>query len=119
MFLGFYQGTVPCCLGETMVLALEDRAECFSIGRDLDLDKIQEVGALAQGHGFDFTHLVSFGLPIEPSVLVRSRKIVRRRPAPNVDNPAVRNGSGTNGAVRHDRPRGPEAPAARALADRA
>src|SRR4029077_16395528 len=23
MFLGFYQGTVPCCLGETIVLALE------------------------------------------------------------------------------------------------
>jgi acyl carrier protein len=56
MFLGFYQGTVPCCLGETMVLALENRAECFSIGRELDLDKIQEVGALARGHGFDFSN---------------------------------------------------------------
>jgi 3-acetyloctanal aminotransferase len=119
MFLGFYQGTVPCCLGETMVLALEDRAECFSIGRDLDLDKIQDVGALAQGHGFDFTHLVSFGLPIEPGVLVRYRKAVRRRPAPKVENPVAANGSGTNGAHRHDRPHGPEAPDVRALADRA
>ena len=46
------------------VLALEDRAECFSLGRDLDLDRIQEICGLARGHGFDFTHLVSFGLPI-------------------------------------------------------
>jgi len=78
MFLGFYQGTVPCCLGETMVLALEGRPECYSIGRDLDLDKIQEVGALARGQGFDFGHLVSFGLPIEPGVLARYRKAIRR-----------------------------------------
>jgi acetylornithine/succinyldiaminopimelate/putrescine aminotransferase/predicted amino acid dehydrogenase len=85
MFLNFYQGTVPCCLGETMVLGLEERAECFSIGRDLDPDKIQEVGVLALGHGFDFAHLVSFGQPIEPGPLARYRKAMRRRPAPTKD----------------------------------
>jgi acetylornithine/succinyldiaminopimelate/putrescine aminotransferase/predicted amino acid dehydrogenase len=85
MFLDFYQGTVPSCLGETMVLALEGRPECFSIGRDLDPDKIQEIGTLAVGHGFDFSHLVSFGQGVEPGVLAGYRKAVRRRPAPAKD----------------------------------
>jgi acetylornithine/succinyldiaminopimelate/putrescine aminotransferase/predicted amino acid dehydrogenase len=119
MFLGFYQGTVPCCLGETMVLALEGRPECYSVGRDLDLDKIQEIGALAHGHGFDFRHLVSFGLPIEPGVLVRYRKAVRRRGVPQAETPVAVNGGGTNGAPRQARPHGPEAIDVRALADRA
>jgi acetylornithine/succinyldiaminopimelate/putrescine aminotransferase len=119
MFLGFYQGTVPCCLGETMVLALEDRAECYSLGRELDLNKIQEIGALAQGHGFDFTHLVSFGLPIEPGVLAGYRKAVRRRSAPKVKNLVAVNGNGTNGAPHPDRPHAPEALDVRAMADRA
>jgi acetylornithine/succinyldiaminopimelate/putrescine aminotransferase/predicted amino acid dehydrogenase len=118
-FLGFYQGTVPCCLGETMVLALEDRAECFSIGRDLGVDRIQEIGALAQGHGFDFTDLVSFGLPIEPGVLVRYRKAVRRRPTPKVESPAAANGGPINGVPCPDRPHEPEALDVRALAERA
>ena len=53
-FLKFYHGIVPSCLGETMVLALEDRAT-FSIGRELDLDRIREIGRLAETHGFAFS----------------------------------------------------------------
>lgn len=80
MFLGFYQGVVPCCLGETMVLALEERPECFSLGRDLRLDRIEEIGGLARKHGFDFSQLSSFGQKLEASALAEFRKaIVRRR----------------------------------------
>ena len=45
--LGFYQGVVPCCLGETMVLALENRAESFSSAGPRLAD-IQEIGDLAE-----------------------------------------------------------------------
>ena len=48
-FLRFYHGIVPSCLGETMVLSLEDRAESFSIGRELELDRVREIGRLAEG----------------------------------------------------------------------
>jgi 3-acetyloctanal aminotransferase len=78
MFLGFYQGVVPCCLGETMVLALEERAECFSVGRDLSLERIEEIGLLARKHGFDFSGLFSFGQKLGPSALARFRKAVAR-----------------------------------------
>ncbi|HEY7426542.1 MAG TPA: hypothetical protein VH682_20070, partial [Gemmataceae bacterium] len=78
MFLGFYQGIVPCCLGETIVLALEERAECFSLGRDLSLEQIEEIGVLARQHGFDFEQLFSFGQKLEASTLVRFRKAAHR-----------------------------------------
>jgi acetylornithine/succinyldiaminopimelate/putrescine aminotransferase/predicted amino acid dehydrogenase len=86
MFLGFYQGVVPCCLGETIVLALEERAECFSLGRDLSLDRIEEIGVLARRHGFDFGQLFSFGQKLEASALARFRKAaVRRRTSKRPD----------------------------------
>lgn len=40
------------CLAETMILALEGRAEPFSIGRELPADKVLEIGRIAERHGF-------------------------------------------------------------------
>jgi putrescine aminotransferase len=51
MFLAFYYGIVPACLAETMNLALEGRAENYSLGRDLDLKKIREIGKSAEQNG--------------------------------------------------------------------
>ena len=45
MFIGFNHGMIPSCFGETMVLALENRRECFSVGRNLCVDGILEIGA--------------------------------------------------------------------------
>ncbi len=39
------------CLAETLVLALEQRAESFSIGRELPEDKVLEIGRMAERHG--------------------------------------------------------------------
>ncbi|NLX99747.1 MAG: aminotransferase class III-fold pyridoxal phosphate-dependent enzyme [Rhodopirellula sp.] len=78
MFLSLHQGVIPCCLGETIVLALENRRECFSIGRNLSTDRIQEIGDAARRHGFDFTGLLSFGLALETSTLMEFRKSVVR-----------------------------------------
>ncbi|GAA3155481.1 hypothetical protein GCM10010521_49200 [Streptomyces rameus] len=49
------------CLAETVVLALEQRAEPWSLGRELDLDRIVTIGGLAARHGFLPTPLASFG----------------------------------------------------------
>jgi putrescine aminotransferase len=99
MFLGFYQGVVPCCLGETMVLALEERPESFSLGRDLHLDRVAEIGAMARRHGFDFSQLFSFGQKLEASALARFRKAtVRQRTVSRHD--ILLNGTSTNGALK-------------------
>jgi acetylornithine/succinyldiaminopimelate/putrescine aminotransferase/predicted amino acid dehydrogenase len=79
VLLGFHRGVIPSCLGETMVLALEHREECFSLGRNLEIDGVQEIGAIAASHGFDFSQLISFGLSVQPSMLVQYRKAAARR----------------------------------------
>jgi len=78
MFLGFHHGMIPSCLGETINLALEDRGEYFSLGRDLKPDAIREIGGIALSHGFSFRRLMSFGLGLEDSQLARYRKAVTR-----------------------------------------
>ncbi len=78
MYLWFHGGAMPSCLAETMVLALEDRTECFSLGRSLDPVRIEEIGRRAEAHGLTFSRMYSFGLPLEASALVRYRKAIAR-----------------------------------------
>lgn len=78
MFLSFHHGMIPSCLGETINLALEDRVENFSLGRNLTVEKVQEIGAVAAKHGFRFDRLYSFGLALEASQLADFHKTVAR-----------------------------------------
>jgi putrescine aminotransferase len=72
--LRFHHGVIPSCLGETLVLALDRRAECLSLGRNLSLDSIQAIGARARAHGFDFSRMYSFGNPLDDNACTRFRK---------------------------------------------
>jgi len=73
-YLWFHQGMIPSCLAETTVLALENRTECYSLGRDLKPERVEEIGKLALAHGFDFSRLLTFGTAMEGSMLVKYRK---------------------------------------------
>jgi acetylornithine/succinyldiaminopimelate/putrescine aminotransferase/predicted amino acid dehydrogenase len=79
MLLSFHFGLVPGCLAETINLALEDRAESFSLGRDLSVDRIDEIGTIATSHGFSFSQLSSFGRPVADSLWASMNKVVGRR----------------------------------------
>lgn len=57
---GFPAGTAYACMSETMILALENRYESYSLGRDLDVAKVHEIQALAKKHGFKLAGLRSF-----------------------------------------------------------
>ena len=98
-YLFFHNGSLPSCLGETIVLALENRMENFSLGRNLDCARIEEIGRLAESHGFDFTRLYSFGLPLDESSLVGYRKVI----AKHSEKPKL-HGSGRNGVAGHHGP---------------
>jgi acetylornithine/succinyldiaminopimelate/putrescine aminotransferase/predicted amino acid dehydrogenase len=76
--LRFYHGIVPSCLGETMVLALENRAESFSIGRELDLDRVREIGRLAETHGFAFSEALASGVALSPGARSQFLKVLAR-----------------------------------------
>jgi putrescine aminotransferase len=77
-FLRFYHGIVPSCLGETMVLALVDRAVSYSIGRELDLERIQEIGRIAEEHGFSFSEPLVCGQSLSPEALTHFLKVITK-----------------------------------------
>ena len=49
--IGLPDDVVYACLGETALLAMEERYESFTLGRDLDWQKVKEIYRLAVGHG--------------------------------------------------------------------
>lgn len=57
---GFPEGLTYACMAETMILALEKRYECFSLGRHMEVSKVDEIRGLAAKHGFKLAGLRSF-----------------------------------------------------------
>jgi predicted amino acid dehydrogenase len=49
--LGLPKHTVYACLAETAVLALEDRYESFTLGRDIEWTRVKEIYRMAIKHG--------------------------------------------------------------------
>ncbi|MBM7624105.1 aminotransferase class III-fold pyridoxal phosphate-dependent enzyme [Sporohalobacter salinus] len=65
------------CIAETIVLALEDRAESFSVGRELSQEKVIEIGEIAAKHGLTPTRLTSYGEKIDQSDFYKLKKFFR------------------------------------------
>lgn len=61
---GWKANDIPGCLGETIILALENRREAFSIGRKLSIEKIYEIGKLGEKHGIVTDNLRYFKKPV-------------------------------------------------------
>jgi len=63
-FFGLPTSLAFACMAETMILALEERFENYSLGGNITVEKVQEMGALAKKHGFSLGNLKSFGRSI-------------------------------------------------------
>jgi acetylornithine/succinyldiaminopimelate/putrescine aminotransferase len=78
-----------------MVLALEDRADSFSIGRELSLDRVREIGRLAEAHGFVFSEALACGQSLSAEARSQFLKVLaktrptRSRPPRRWDDPNV------------------------------
>lgn len=68
---GFPPGTCYACMAETMLLALSGRFEPFSLGRDLEVEKIEEIERLAEEYGFKLAGLRSFERAVSPEYVER------------------------------------------------
>lgn len=73
--------TAPAALAEAVLLALEDRRECYSLGDNVSLDRVKEIYRLGLKHGM---HLAGVHGPTGPLSeteikLVRERFEARRR----------------------------------------
>lgn len=78
---GFPPRKAFACMAETMILALEGRYEDYTLGRDIELSRIEEISALAHQHGFKLAGLRSFEHAVTDETIdaVRERAQVKRR----------------------------------------
>ena len=71
---GFPPRTSYACMAETMLLALDGRYESYSLGKDLDLARVREIGRLADKHGFDLAGFRNFEKAVTPEEIARIRE---------------------------------------------
>ena len=78
---GFPPGKSYACMAETMALVLEERLEDYSVGKNLDLAQVDEIGEIATRHGFRLSGFRSFERAVsdEHIVHVRERAAETRR----------------------------------------
>ena len=80
---GFNYGLPPHltygCLAETMTLAFEGRFEDYSIGKELAVEQVQEIDALATKHGFELAALRSFERKLEDTLLEKVKANAKTR----------------------------------------
>ncbi|MBN1177663.1 MAG: shikimate dehydrogenase [Anaerolineae bacterium] len=57
-------GLVFGCMAETIALALEGQFEDFTVGKEIDIEKVNRIEAVAARHGFRLAGLRSFGQPV-------------------------------------------------------
>ncbi len=70
---GFPPKTAYACMSETMILALEDRAECYTVGKDVSVEQVREMLALAEKHGFGLAGFRSFEKAVDDAAIERVR----------------------------------------------
>ena len=71
--LALSPGTALACMSETMVLALENRCESYTLGRGVDLEKVREIDALADARGFELADMRAFDKAIPPEAIAATR----------------------------------------------
>jgi len=81
--IGLPPGIAYACLAETAVLAMEGRFENFTLGRNIEMEKVKEMYRLFKKHGLQLEGLRSFGRYVTDDELARKRELaddLRRHP---------------------------------------
>lgn len=73
MTFGFPPGTAYACMSETMMLALENRLESFTLGKDVSVEQVEVTQALAKKHGFKLAGFRSFEHEVSDAEIGRAR----------------------------------------------
>lgn len=70
---GFPDGMAYACMSETMMLALEDRPESFTLGKDVSVQQVRETTAMAEKHGFKLAGFRAFERAVDRGDVERVR----------------------------------------------
>lgn len=76
---GFPPGKAYACMAETMILTLEKKYECFSLGRDITINQVEEIAKLARKHGFKISGFRSFERTLSISEVQEIKNNARKR----------------------------------------
>jgi fatty aldehyde-generating acyl-ACP reductase len=79
---GFPPRSCEACMAETILLALEQRYEDYTLGADVALDKVDEIHALMRRHGFRLSGFRRFERKISDDEVDAIRQAARAAPAP-------------------------------------
>ncbi len=71
---GFPPGKSYACMAETMALALEGRYADYSVGKHISLEQVEEIGAMADRHGFRLSGFRSFERAVTEEHIARVRQ---------------------------------------------
>jgi predicted amino acid dehydrogenase len=76
--IGLPKGTTYACLAETALLAMEGRFESFTLGRNIDVDKVKEIYRLFKKHEFHIAGLRSFGKLLTDEDFAEKRRLATK-----------------------------------------
>lgn len=71
---GFPENTCYACMAETMLLTLENKMECFSLGREMELEKIDRINKMAEENHFSLSGFRSFDKEVPESKIQDIKK---------------------------------------------
>ena len=71
--------TALACMSETMVLALENRLENYTLGRGIELEKVVEIERMAARCGFTLADMRAFDTAITPEKIAATRAAANDR----------------------------------------
>jgi len=71
--IGLPQGVAYACLAEAALLAMEERFECFTLGRDVHPDRVKEIYRLFRKHDFRIAPLRTFGQLLTDELVAEKR----------------------------------------------
>ncbi len=82
--IGLPPGVAYACLAETVVLALEGRYETFTVGRDIEWEKVKEIYRLGLKHGMELAAIAGVNGVFTPEQIDRIRDLALERRAAGV-----------------------------------
>ena len=77
--IGLPPGVVYACMAETVVLALEGRYETFTVGRNIEWEKVKEIYRLGLKHGMRLAAISGVNGVFTPEDFARVRELALAR----------------------------------------
>ncbi|MBN1886793.1 MAG: hypothetical protein JW850_02345 [Thermoflexales bacterium] len=76
---GFPPRMAYACMAETMTLAMEGRYESYTLGKQIDIEKVRQIAALADKHGFRLGGFRCFEQAVSAERIEQIRSNARKR----------------------------------------